>query len=72
MTDRFQCTGPFDESMPHYYIVISDYRWWVDNEKEIYTWMKVNLPRGIAHHQGMVVILDDEQDASNFLLRWDA
>jgi hypothetical protein len=35
MIDRFQCTGPFDESMPHYYVIISDYRWWVDNEKEI-------------------------------------
>ena len=70
MTTRFQCTGPFDEAMPHYYVIISDYRWWVDNEKEIYTWMKANLPRGTAHHQGMVVVLDDEQDASNFLLKW--
>ena len=70
MTDRFQCTGPFDDEMPYYYVIISDYRWWVDNEKAIYAWMKDNLPKGTAHHQGMVVTLDTDQDVSNFLLRW--
>lgn len=70
ITNRFQVTGPFDDDMPYYYIIIADYRWWVDNEKEIYTWMRINLPQGTQHHQGMVVTLKNEQDVSNFLLRW--
>ena len=70
MIDRFQVTGPFDKDMPYYYIIIADYRWWANNEKEIYQWMKISLPQGTRHHQGMVVTLEHEQDVSNFLLRW--
>ena len=70
MIDRFQVTGPIDKDMPYYYIIIADYRWWVDNETEIYAWMKISLPQGIRHHQGIVVTLEHEQDVSNFLLRW--
>jgi len=67
---RFIATGPFDEEMPHYYIIISDFNWWADNEKEIYTWMDQCLPRGRKHQQGMVVIIEHQADASNFLLKW--
>lgn len=67
---KFLVTGPFDSEMPSHYIIIRDYRWWVDNEKEIYRWMEDCLPNGKKHHQGMVVVIDDESDASNFLLRW--
>lgn len=67
---RFIATGPFDTEMPHYYIIIRDYRWWTDNEKEVYQWMDDCLPRGRKHQQGMVVVIEDEADASNFLLRW--
>jgi hypothetical protein len=67
---RFIATGPFDEEMPYYYIIISDYRWWTDNEREIYTWMDQCLPRGRNHQQGMVVVIEDQADASNFLLKW--
>ena len=67
---RFIATGPFDDEMPYYYIIISDYRWWTDNEKEIYTWMDQCLPRGRNHQQGMVVVIEDQADASNFLLKW--
>lgn len=67
---RFLTTGPFDQDMPHHYIIITDYRWWVANEHEIYNWMRACLPRGIAHHQGMVVVIEHDHDASNFLLRW--
>ena len=67
---RFFIAGPFDKKMPHHYILITDYGWWEENESEIYTWMRECLPRGVDHHQGMVVIVDDEIDASNFLLRW--
>ena len=67
---RFMATGPFDEDMPYHYIVIADYRWWTNNEKEIYAWMDACLPKGREHQQGMVVVIENEADASNFLLRW--
>ena len=67
---RFIHTGPFDEEMPHHYIIITDYRWWTDNETEIYAWMDQCLPKGRNHQQGMVVVIEDSADASNFLLRW--
>jgi hypothetical protein len=69
--DRFIATGPFDDEMPHYYIIISDFRWWAANEPEIYRWMDQCLPRGREHQQGMVVVIENESDASNFLLRWN-
>jgi len=67
---RFIATGPFDEAMPSHYIIISDYKWWVENESEIYAWMDECLPRGRKHQEGMVVVIDDPMHASNFLLRW--
>lgn len=67
---RFIHTGPFDEEMPYHYIIIADYRWWAANEREIETWMDHCLPRGRKHVQGMVVVIENEADASNFLLRW--
>ncbi|CAB4133455.1 hypothetical protein UFOVP257_201 [uncultured Caudovirales phage] len=68
--DRFFVTGPFDAEMPDHYIIIKDYSWWAKHEAEIYEWMKLCLPDGIKHHQGMLVIVQREEDASNFLLRW--
>lgn len=68
--ERFLATGPFDEEMPNYYIIITDYGWWSQNEKEIYEWMDECLPNGRKHQQGMVVVIENESDASNFLLRW--
>ena len=67
---RFYVTGPFDEEMPYYYILIKDYRWWVANEPEIYKWMRQCLPDGTNHHQGMVVTIKEEPNVTNFLLRW--
>ena len=67
---KFIVTGPFDEEMPYYYVVIKDYRWWANHETEIYAWMRQCLPNGTKHHQGMVVTLFTESDVSNFLLRW--
>ena len=67
---RFIVTGPFDEEMPDYYVIIRDYRWWTDNENQIHAWMKECLPRGIQHHKGMVLTIEKESDVSNFLLRW--
>lgn len=67
---RFILTGPFDEEMPDHYIIIRDYKWWSQYEKEIHAWMRDCLPRGIEHHKGMVLTIENETDVSNFLLRW--
>lgn len=69
---RFMLAGPFDDEMPYYYVVIADYRWWVRNEKTIYDWMDLCLPKGRMHHRGMVIVLETEADASNFLLKWQS
>lgn len=67
---KFIQSGPFDEDMPYYYVVIADIDNWLANEKEIYEWMDENLPRGRLHHTGMVLSLDSERDAFAFILRW--
>lgn len=67
---RFIATGPFDDEMPQHYVVIADIKWWIANEKEVYVWMDSNLPRKRLHHTGMVLELDNEQDAFAFILRW--
>ena len=51
-------------------LVIEDYRWWVDNEREILNWMVERLPRGIDHQEGMMIIFDSDEDRMLFLLRW--
>lgn len=53
-----------------YLLIIADYMWWTDNEREILNWMNDNLPRGIEHQQGMVITLDSEQQRLHFMLRW--
>jgi len=69
-SSKFVLAGPFDDTMPDYYIIINNYVWWAANEKEIYAWMKQCLPNGIEHHKGMVVTLNHEHDVTNFLLKW--
>jgi hypothetical protein len=51
-------------------LMIEDYVWWMDNEREILNWMVDNLPRGIEHQQGMTITFDTDQDRMMFLLRW--
>lgn len=53
-------------------VMIADYTWWSDNEREILNWMATHMPRGIEHQQGMTVEFDSEQDALLFMLRWQA
>ena len=67
---RFIASGPFDDEMPHHYIVIADIGYWIENESAIYTWMESNLPRGRLHHEGMTLSLDSETDRTAFILRW--
>ena len=51
-------------------LIIEDYTWWVQNDKEIVMWMDDNLPRGRNHQQGMVLTFDNEQQRLMFMLRW--
>ena len=67
---KFIATGPFDDEMPFHYIVIADIYYWMENEIEIHQWMDDNLPRGKAHHAGMMISLDSEIDRTAFCLRW--
>lgn len=67
---RFIVSGPFDEEMPYFYIIIADFAWWHSNERKIFNWMDQCLPRGRHHLRGMVLELDNEELASLFLLKW--
>lgn len=51
-------------------LMIEDYVWWMDNERDILNWMVDNLPRGIEHQQGMVLTFDNDYDRILFLMRW--
>jgi len=51
-------------------LMIHDYTWWYENEREILNWMTEHLPQGIEHQQGINVFFDNEQDRMMFLLRW--
>lgn len=53
-----------------YSLMIEDYVWWMDNERDILNWMVDNLPNGIEHQQGMFVYLPTENDRILFLLKW--
>jgi hypothetical protein len=53
-----------------YLLIIEDYTWWADNEREILNWMADNLPRGIEHQQGMALSFDNDTQRIGFLLRW--
>ena len=51
-------------------LIIEDYAWWVQNNKEIVEWMDNNLQRGRNHQQGMVLTFDTDQQRMMFMLRW--
>lgn len=56
--------------MGSYGLMIEDYVWWMDNERDILNWMVDNLPQGIEHQQGMFIYLPTEEDRVMFLLKW--
>ena len=67
--NRYQlASSPLHDSS--YQLMIADYMWWTDNEREILNWMADNLPRGIEHQQGMVLTFDSDKQRMMFLLRW--
>jgi hypothetical protein len=49
-------------------LLISDYRWWVQDEKIINQWANTNTPGW--RQEGMLVYFRTEQDLTAFLLRW--
>jgi hypothetical protein len=53
-----------------YGLMIHDYAWWHDNEREILNWMVDTLPRGIEHQEGMTITFDSDQQRTIFMLRW--
>ena len=60
---------PYDLHHTHG-LMIQDYMWWTENEREILNWMAANLSNGIDHQLGMTITFDTEQDRTMFLLRW--
>jgi hypothetical protein len=51
-------------------LIIEDFVWWMDNERDILNWMVDGLPRGIEHQEGMTISFDSQQERIMFLLRW--
>lgn len=51
-------------------LIIADYAYWVENQKDLEQWMRNTLPRGLAHQQGMILNFDNEEQRTWFLLRW--
>ena len=51
-------------------LMIQDYVWWMENEREILNWMAEHLPTGIDHQYGMTITFDTDQDRMMFLLKW--
>jgi hypothetical protein len=60
---------PYDLHHKHG-LMIQDYMWWTDNEREILNWMAENLPNGIDHQEGMTITFDTDKQRMMFLLRW--
>ena len=62
--------GSWLKTMGSYGVMIEDYAWWIDNERDILNWMVDNLPEGINHQQGMFIYFPTDRDRIRFLLRW--
>lgn len=60
----------WEPSDPNYYLIIKDFSWWIQNERDIYTWMETNLPKGRMHHEGMVISMPTREQITVFLLTW--
>ena len=67
-TSKFQLCSGLSEPRPG--LIIIDYTWWTENEREILNWMNETLPKGIEHQQGMMLSFDTEFDRINFLMKW--
>lgn len=67
---RFIVVSPEEIGWHQYTVVIADFAWWIQNEKDIYAWMEEHLPKGRMHHEGMVISIPDSEIVTAFLLQW--
>lgn len=67
---RFIVVSPEEIGWIDYTVVIADFAWWIQNEKEIYLWMEQHLPKGRMHHEGMVFNVPSAELVTAFLLQW--
>jgi hypothetical protein len=62
--------GQMTDNLGSYGLIIEDYVWWMDHERDILNWMADNLPNGIEHQQGAILYFPTDQDRVSFLMRW--
>ena len=62
--------GMDNQGLGAYGLMIEDFSWWMDNERNILNWMVDNMPQGIDHQQGMYIYFPTDRDRIGFLLRW--
>ena len=69
---RFILGGEFEfpGNPTSHYLIILDFAWWIQNERDIYKWMEQNLPKGRMHHEGMVLSIPTKELVTAFLLSW--
>lgn len=67
---RFIVVTPEEVGWDYYTVVIADFSWWIQNEREIYAWMEQHLPKGRMHHEGMVMNFPNGELVTQFLLQW--
>jgi hypothetical protein len=69
---HFQLVSPVghNNGLGQYGLMIEDFSWWMDNERNILNWMVDNLPEGINHQQGMFIYFPTDRERIGFLLRW--
>lgn len=70
LPDLMHYNFPDRKELGSYGLMIEDYVWWMDTERDILNWMVDHLPHGIEHQQGMMVYFPTEQDRVMFLLKW--
>jgi hypothetical protein len=61
---------PTHNDIGAYGLMIEDFAWWMDNERDILNWMVDNMPQGIDHQQGVYIYFPADRDRIGFLLRW--
>lgn len=49
-------------------LIIQDYNWWTENEREILAWLADNLPTG--QHQDWIIGFHSNKDRAVFLSKW--
>ena len=69
--NRFLVSGPFDEDMPHYYVIVRDIDWYITNETLITTWLDNSTSPDDVDISGVVLTFKQDKDLTAFLLKWN-